>query len=106
MEFIMSKFKDSGIIHTSDYEITWHVRHYGGASNIYENLRGLSVSVCVDPGHTKELIIYFPFKDYCFDRPDSQNEFEDRLSNIVQDAMNDGWNPNSRGRAKVWKVED
>jgi hypothetical protein len=58
--------------------------------------------VVCNPGHLKELIIHFPFGQCCFDKPNSQDELECRLTSIVEEAILNGWNPNSRGKAKVW----
>ena len=102
----MAKFKTSGQLEVQGVELQWHVRHWGGASNAYENHRGLSVSVCVEPNRTKELIIDFPFTDYFFDAPKSELELNSRLRSCVEAAMEAGWHPHSRGRSLVYSVAE
>jgi len=85
-------------------DLQWRVRHWGGASNAYENHRGISVSVCVEPGRTKELLVEFAFTDYFFKAPPQQAPFERRLRSAVEAAIAEGWRPLSRGRAYLYNV--
>jgi hypothetical protein len=101
---LMGKFKHSGIVSIGNTEYQWHVRHWGGASNAYENQRGLSVSVCAEPGRTKELLVEFAFTDYFFEPPPQQAEFERRLGAAVEAAIEAGWRPLARGKAFVFTV--
>lgn len=100
----MSKFRHSGVMVFGDTECTWVVRHWGGFSTEHRKPRGLSVSVCVEPGHTKELIVEFAFTDYFFSKPPQQSQFEDRLRSSVEAAMRAGWRPHARGKAFVYSV--
>lgn len=102
--FSMSKFKHFGVIVLHGNEYQWHVRHWGGASNAYENHRGLSVSVCLDPGRKKALLVEFAFKDYFFDAPRQQTEFEQRLRSAIDIAIDAGWRPLARGKPFVFRV--
>ena len=100
----MSKFKHTGNMRVGDNDLQWHVRHWGGASNAYENHRGISVSVCVEPGKTKELLIEFSFTDYFFTAPPQQAPFEKRLRIAIETAIEVGWSPLARGKAYVYNV--
>lgn len=100
----MPSFQSSNVIQVFNHELHWHIRHFTGRSNLYEGLRGISVSVCKDPGHSKELIIDFPSNEYIIGKPSSAKEFEVRITGIVEEAITNGWNPDSRGKTKVWKV--
>ena len=100
----MSKFKDTGSVSIGDTEFKWHVRRWPGASNAYENYRGLSVAVCVESGRPKELHVEFTFADYSFERPKHQAEFERRLRSAIEAAMESGWRPLARGKAFVFSV--
>jgi len=102
----MAKFKYFGVVHIGGTKCQWHIRHYGGASTAYENQRGLSVSVCAEPGRTKELVVEFAFTDYFFKPPPQQAEFERRLYMAVEGAIEAGWRPLARGRAFVFAVSD
>lgn len=100
----MSNIPKSGIIKIDGIELNWEIRHLGGASNLYENYRGLSVSVVQARGKTKELIINFHFQDYWWSLPRSKQDFLDRLKSSIKAASDAGWAPTKRGRAFVYEV--
>ncbi|MRR55058.1 MAG: hypothetical protein EG822_11185 [Deltaproteobacteria bacterium] len=100
----MSKTPKSGTIEIDGIELAWEIRHLGGASNMYENYRGISVSVVHTKGATKELIINFHFQDYWWALPPSKQEFEDRLTATIKEAIAAGWAPTRRGKAFIFEV--
>lgn len=99
----MARFRSTGTISVSKGDFQWHVCHWGGASNAYENHRGLVVSVFAQPGRTKELRIEFAFTDYFFTAPPQQAEFEDRLRAAIEAAIEAGWRPFSRGKTFTFR---
>lgn len=94
----MAKFRSSGHISVGHSDFKWQIRHWGGASNAYENHRGIAVSVFAEPGKTKELRIEFSFTAYFFSAPPQQAEFENRLRAAIEAAIEAGWRPSSRGK--------
>lgn len=100
----MAQFIDNGSFTINDWKLVWKIRHWGGASTPYENHRGLSVSVSAESYKKRELIIELPFNIYFFDKPRSQSDFESKLIQEVEMALDEGWNPASRGKAKTWLV--
>lgn len=100
----MSKFKKSGVLLIADNECKWTVQRLGGVSNLFEEHHGLSVSISVEPGRTRELVIEFPFQTYHFQPPADQGEFEKRLRAAIEAAMEAGWRPVSRGKAFQFAV--
>jgi hypothetical protein len=99
----MSRFKPTGTMKIGDDELQWHVRHWGGISHEFEAQRGLSVSVCVEAGRTRELILDFASSESAFHAP-SQSQFEQRLREAIMSAIDDGWRPLSRGKAYTYQV--
>jgi len=102
----MSRFIPSGEFEIDSVRYNWSVRHYAGASNAYENLRGLSANVRLKEKNTKELIIDFPLPDYFFTKPSSTTEFVERLRRCVRGATELGWKPESKGKPFRVKAED
>ena len=100
----MSTLKTSGVIEIAGIEYSWYIRHWSGASSMYENFRGPSVSVCLVPEKSRELIVDFCFSDYPFTKPKSQPEFVARLRSSIQAAIEAGWDPESRGKPWVYSV--
>ncbi len=99
----MARFLSAGTIFVSKGDFQWQVRHWGGASNAYENHRELVVSVFAHPGRTKELRIEFAFIDYFFTAPPQQAEFEERLRTAIEAAIEAGWRPFSRGKTFTFR---
>lgn len=100
----MAAIKDSGIIEIAGVEYSWNVRHWSGASTMYENFRGPSISVCLRPGKSRELIVNFAFSDYPFRKPKSPSELLDRLRLSIESAIQSGWDPDSRGKPWTYEV--
>ena len=85
----------------SEIEYFWYLRHWAlpvNRSNPYEKETGISVGVWLKPKKTRELIIDFNFDDYYFDKPDLKMELEPRVIQSINEAIEDGWDPESRGK--------
>ncbi|HSG30478.1 MAG TPA: hypothetical protein VLB82_02925 [Thermodesulfobacteriota bacterium] len=98
----MAQFIDNGSFTIKGFKLFWKIRHWGGASNAYENHRGIAVCVNAESGKERELIVEFPFNMYFFEKPRSQRDFEAKLFQEVELALDQGWDPKSRGKAKTW----
>jgi hypothetical protein len=95
----MSAFTPLGEFELDGIRCEWFVRHYAGASNAYENHRGLSACVRVAGKQSKELIVDFDIGDYFFrKKPPSTVAFQSRLQECVRAALASGWKPESRGK--------
>lgn len=94
----MAAFKESGVITIDDDEFFWQVRHWVGAPLAEGGCGGLSVSVSVDPGRRRELIVEFPFAEFGTGKPRSELQFQKRLRSCIEAALEEGWRANSRGR--------
>src|SRR5688500_5149765 len=80
-------FPSKGLITIEDVELQWSIKRFGGVSNNNDAYRGLAVSVSLEPGRTKELVIEFPFEEYEFSPPKSKSVFLDRLRQVIDAAM-------------------
>lgn len=98
-------FPTKGLLRIEDVELQWSIQRFGGVSNNTDTYRGLAVSVSLEPGRTKELIIEFPFEEYEYSPPKSKAAFLDRLRHVIHAAMEEGWNPAKRGKAFVYQPE-
>jgi hypothetical protein len=96
----------SGAITVRGIEYEWHVHRVGGSSSAYDNYRGLAIAVVLAAGRTKELRVEFPFKEYGYKLPTPKAAFERRLEAIVVEALDAGWEPESRGKPFVYQVEN
>ncbi len=77
-------------------ELIWEKRH-----PIFldwrKELKGLSVSVWVRPGKTKELILDVLFEVVGIDRLPNPDRWNEILGGAIRSAMAAGWDPHSRG---------
>ena len=64
-----------------------------------KELKGVSVSVWIRPGKTKELILDVLFEVYGLDRFPNPDRWNQILAQAVRSAMEAGWDPESRGTA-------
>ena len=64
-----------------------------------KELKGLSVSVWVRPGKTKELILEVLFDVFGIDRLPNTERWNEVLGRAIRSAMEAGWDPHSRGAA-------
>ena len=64
-----------------------------------KELKGVSVSVWVKPGKTKELILDVHFATFGIDRIPNTDRWNEVLSRAIRSAIGDGWDPQSRGSA-------
>jgi hypothetical protein len=86
-------------------ELLWQIRHGWVHDNIV-GLKGISISVCLVPGRTRELIIDFPFSAFGRERSPKQKVLLAKLALAIQAAIEGGWDPESRGRAVRYDVPE
>ncbi len=94
-----------GIITVQGFDLSWKMTRVGGVSNNLDQYRGIAVSVCLEPDRTKELVIEFPFEEFEYGMPRSKSAFLDRLSTVIEAAMEAGWVPTKRGNTFIYQVE-
>ncbi|MCK9193029.1 MAG: hypothetical protein M0P19_04070 [Nevskia sp.] len=94
----MAAFKEFGNVQIGDDLFQWRVRHWVGAPLPEGGCGGLSISISVDPGRRRELIVEFPFAEFGLSRPRSEPQFQNRLRACIEAALEEGWCANSRGR--------
>lgn len=80
------------------FDLLWEKRH-----PVYldwrKELKGVSVSVWVNPGRTKELIMDVHFAVFGIDRMPNADRWSEVLAQAIRSAMAAGWDPSSRGSA-------
>jgi hypothetical protein len=85
-------------ISVDGYDMIWEKRH-----PIFldwrKELKGVSVSVWIRPGKTKELILDVHFATFGVDRMPNPDRWNQVLALAVRSAMEAGWDPESRGAA-------
>ena len=78
------------------FDLIWEKRH-----PIFldwrKELKGVSVSVWVRPGKTKELILDVLFDVYGLERFPNPDRWNQVLARAIRSAMDAGWDPESRG---------
>jgi hypothetical protein len=94
-----------GVITIEGIDYVWSITRLGGVSNSLGDYRGLAVSVCLEPGRTKELIIEFAFEEYELSVPRSKSSFLERLRGCIEAAMSEGWVPGKRGKAFIYQPD-
>ena len=85
-------------ISVDGYDMIWEKRH-----PIFldwrKELKGVSVSVWIRPGKTKELILDVHFATFGIDRMPNPDRWNQVLAMAVRSAIEAGWDPESRGAA-------
>lgn len=71
-----------------------------------KGIKALSISVALQPGRTRELILDFTMKVGPEDGPPSDTRVVQALEPAIRAALHAGWDPQSRGRAFRYEVED
>jgi hypothetical protein len=94
----MSRFDSSGDFTIGADKFTWIVKHYAGEFTSNTNFRGISARVCLAEAKSRELVIDFDVQDYPLKRPASSQQFELRIIEYTQKAIEAGWRPDSRGK--------
>ena len=85
-------------ISVDGYDMIWEKRHPIFLDGRKE-LKGVSVSVWIRPGKTKELILDVHFATFGVDRMPNPDRWNQVLALAVRSAMEAGWDPESRGAA-------
>ncbi|MBZ5629543.1 MAG: hypothetical protein LAO06_11835 [Acidobacteriia bacterium] len=84
-------------------EYRWQRRH-GWVVDMDVGIKGISISVWLEPGKTRELIVDFPFSVYGLDRSPKRAALIAALSPAIKAAIDAGWRPESRGRTFRFNV--
>lgn len=79
----------------TDY--AWSYRH--GWQVWGKGIQAISLSVSLNPGRTRELILDFTLKVNIEDGPPSEARLLRALQSGIRSAREAGWDPESRGRA-------
>jgi hypothetical protein len=87
-----------------DAEYSWEYRH-GWMVDWGKGLKGISVSVSLIPGKTRELILDFSFGLFGLDRNPPHAKVVGAIQRGVREAIQAGWVPDSRGRSFRYQVE-
>ena len=80
------------------FSYLWTLRH-GWIVDSGKGLKGFSVSVLLEPGNRRELILDFPLNSFGLERRPSAKTVEEALQSAIPAAIGAGWNPESRGKA-------
>jgi hypothetical protein len=84
-------------------EYRWRARH-GWLVEMGVGIKGISISVWLEPGKTRELIIDFPFSVFGLDRSPKRACLVAALGTAIKAAIDAGWKPESRGRTFRFNV--
>jgi hypothetical protein len=99
----MSGFPTSGLVTVGGVEYAWEIKHLWGASSMYDNYRGLGVTVALDSEQkTKELIIEFSIDEFRWERRPTKAQLILRITQCIVEAIGAGWVPAKRGKAFVY----
>ena len=99
----MKKEESHQRIVVDDFELLWQVRHLRVHDNI-EGPKGISVSIALTPGRTRELVVDFPYKEFGREHRPKQEDLVAKLVPAIRAAMEGGWDPESRGRTVRYVV--
>ena len=86
-------------------EYSWERRH----SSFFESgvgLRGLSVTVCLLPTQTRELIVDFPYSAFGMETAPKNSVLVRHLAAAIRAALSAGWESESRGKPFRFCVSD
>lgn len=86
-------------------EYSWEYRH-GWGVDWGVGLRGASVSVCLRPARTRELIVDFPFSAFGVKTSPKHSVLIRHLAAAIRTALSSGWEPKSRGKEFRFNVSD
>ncbi|MGH7973360.1 MAG: hypothetical protein ACREIC_31980 [Limisphaerales bacterium] len=86
-------------------EYSWEHRH-GCFFETNVGLRGVSVSVCLHPAQTRELIVDFPFSEFGMKTSPKNSVLVRHLTAAIRGALSAGWEPESRGKPFRLSVAD
>ncbi len=88
-----------------DVEYFWEHRH-GCFFESGVGLRGISVSVCLQPALTRELIVDFPFSAFGMQTRPKNSILVQHLAAAIRAALSAGWKSDSRGKPFRMNVPD
>ena len=85
------------LVNVDGVDYVWSYRH--GWLVWGKGVKAISISVSLSPGRTRELILDLTVKVEVEDNTPSELRVTRALESAVRDAMDAGWDPESRGRA-------
>jgi len=74
----------------------WKVRHTW-LVNSGVGVKGISISVWLKPGQSKELVVEFPFSLFGLDRSPKPAKIDAALQSALKEHIAAGWRADSRG---------
>jgi hypothetical protein len=86
-------------------DYVWEVKRYWGASDMYNNFRGLAIRVFIEHNRGKELEIEFPFGEYNWHKHPNKATLVTRISQCIPEARHNGWDPSKRGKPFRYEPE-
>lgn len=92
----------ASIVTVDDVDYAWAYRH--GWVVWGKGIEAISISVSLNPGRTRELILDFAVKVNDEDGTPSDARVLRALQSAVRSARDAGWDPESRGRAFRYEI--
>ena len=92
------RVSEPNFITVDGLDLVWEKRHPLFV-DWRKDMKGVSVSVWVRPGKTKELILDVHFAVFGIDRFPNPEQWNQVLSRAIRSAVDAGWDPLSRGSA-------
>jgi hypothetical protein len=92
-------------ITVAEVEYSWQLRHAWRADPDI-GMEGISVSVWLRPGFTRELVIDFPFSEFGLDRSPKRAKLVAALMAAIRASIAAGWRPESLGSVFRFQVPD
>ena len=86
-------------------EYSWERRH-GSFFESGVGLRGVSVTVCLLPTQTRELIVDFPYSAFGLETAPKDSVLVPHLAAAIQAALSSGWESESRGKPFRFRLPD
>ena len=86
-------------------EYSWERRH-GSFFERGVGLRGVSVTVCLLPTQTRELIVDFPYSAFGMETAPKNSVLVRHLAAAIRAALSAGWASESRGKPFRFRLPD
>jgi hypothetical protein len=94
----------NAVIEVDGTEYAWAQRH--GWTVAAKGLKVLSLSVSLRPARTRELILDLGLRISPEEGPPSEERVRRALEEGIREALDAGWDPESRGRAFRYEIMD
>jgi len=105
MSNVSYNFPRTGDINVDGVDYVWEVKRYWGASDMYNNYRGLAIRVFIEHNQGRELVIDFPFREFNWRNNPNKAVLVARISQCISEACNGGWDSTKRGKPFVYVPE-